>query len=162
MRSSAARRKGQPRLPRPGGVSGQARPVAAVLAVVRREQRLLLARRANPPDLDLWGFPGGRLEWGETLAEAACRELREETAVEAEAGELLPPLEIVRSEVHVVLCPVLCRWRAGEGYPADGELHEVAWLTLAEIEAMAAGTTSRDLLALSRVVFRDVIQSGLP
>jgi 8-oxo-dGTP diphosphatase len=133
------------------------RPVAAVLSVVRREDRLLLARRTNPPDQDLWGFPGGRVEWGETLAEAAGRELLEETAVHALPLCLLPPFEIVRpasasdaSPVHVILCPVLCRWVEGEGYPADGELTEVAWLRLDDIVALDVGSTSRDVLQLAR------------
>ena len=50
------------------------RPVVAVLAVVVQAGRILLVRRANPPDAGLWGFPGGKVEFGETIADAALRE----------------------------------------------------------------------------------------
>lgn len=130
-------------------------PVAAVLAVVRREDRLLLGRRRKAPDLGLWGFPGGRLEWGETLAAAALRELQEETAVSALALRLLAPLQILRPKenLHVILCPVLCAWRAGEGQLADDELAELAWMTEAEIGALDPATASRDVASLAALAF---------
>ncbi|MFX6119029.1 NUDIX domain-containing protein, partial [Acinetobacter baumannii] len=58
------------------------RPIPATIAVVLRDDRVLLVRRANPPDAGRWGFPGGKIERGETIAEAAIRELMEETAVQ--------------------------------------------------------------------------------
>ena len=60
------------------------RPKLAALAVVVRDAHVLLVRRRNPPDVGLWGYPGGHVEWGETVAEAAMRELHEETALRAE------------------------------------------------------------------------------
>ena len=59
-------------------------PVPGVLAVVARGRQVLLVRRAKNPDVGKWGFPGGRIELGETAAEAAVRELREETGVLAD------------------------------------------------------------------------------
>lgn len=70
-------------------------PVPAVIAVVIRDGRALLVRRAYPPDAGLWGFPGGKVEYGETVAAAALRELREETAVEAKAEGVLTTLDIL-------------------------------------------------------------------
>ena len=65
------------------------RPIVGVLAVVMRGDRALIVRRANPPKAGRWGFPGGVLELGETVAEGAMRELFEETGVIAEpAGSL--------------------------------------------------------------------------
>lgn len=61
------------------------RPVVAVIAVVVMDGRVLLVRRANPPDAGRWGFPGGKIEFGETIDQAAIRELAEETAITAEA-----------------------------------------------------------------------------
>ena len=58
-------------------------PVQAVSVAVRRGDTLLLVLRGRPPSLGLHAFPGGRVEPGETLEEAARRELREETALEA-------------------------------------------------------------------------------
>lgn len=54
---------------------------AAVSAIVRRGNQFLLVLRANPPAQHMYAFPGGRLEAGETAANAALRELEEETGI---------------------------------------------------------------------------------
>jgi 8-oxo-dGTP diphosphatase len=56
-------------------------PVAAVLGVIVHESRVLLVRRSNPPDAGFWGFPGGKIEAGETIEQAALREVNEETGL---------------------------------------------------------------------------------
>lgn len=56
-------------------------PTLASSAIVERQSRLLLIRRRNPPAADLFAFPGGRAEAGETPAETALRELFEETGL---------------------------------------------------------------------------------
>src|SRR5438874_3850752 len=64
------------------------RPIVAVLAVVLRgagsDTRALIVQRAQQPNAGRWGFPGGVLELGETVAQGAMRELREETGIVAE------------------------------------------------------------------------------
>jgi 8-oxo-dGTP diphosphatase len=112
--------------------SSPVRPVPAVLAVTVRDGRVLLVRRANPPDQGKWGFPGGRIELGETVPDAALRELREETGVEAVASEVLTVLDVIDRDAagelrfHYVLVAVLCFWRAGEGVAAD-DATDVGW-----------------------------------
>ena len=129
-------------------------PVAAVLAVVVRDGRVLLVRRANPPDRGRWGFPGGRIEPGETLAAAAVRELTEETGVVAKAGPVLAALDSIHRgdsgdlAHHYVLIPVLCRWQSGEGQAADDAL-ETGWFTPAEIEALG-DQASADVARVAR------------
>src|SRR3546814_15259529 len=60
-------------------------PRLSVLAVVTRAtsrgSEVLLVRRANPPQPGPWGFPGGKVDWGEGLCPAAIRELTAETAI---------------------------------------------------------------------------------
>jgi ADP-ribose pyrophosphatase YjhB (NUDIX family) len=125
-------------------------PVPAVLAVVVRGDRVLLVRRANPPDRGRWGFPGGRIEPGEALAAAAMRELAEETGVSAESGPVLTALDSIHAASsgglahHYVLVAVLCRWVADEGAAADDAL-ETGWFSAAEIGALAADTVSADV-----------------
>src|SRR5919198_4307082 len=65
------------------------RPIVGVLAVVLRGDRVLVVRRANPPMSGRWGFPGGVLELGETVAQGAMRELFEETGIVANAAGVL-------------------------------------------------------------------------
>ena len=114
------------------------RPVVAVLAVVLRGERALVVRRANPPMPGRWGFPGGVLELGETVADGAMRELREETGVEAEPAGILTVIDTIdrddadRVRYHYTLVAVLGTWRQGEGVAGD-DADEVAWLSRAEI-----------------------------
>jgi 8-oxo-dGTP diphosphatase len=114
-------------------------PIPAVIAVVIRDDHTLLVRRANPPDAGLWGFPGGKIEFGETVKDAAARELLEETAVRAEAREVLTTLDIlVRDssgdlQQHYILIAVLCRWIAGEPVAGDDAL-EANWFSIAALD----------------------------
>lgn len=122
----------QPVLPRP-----------AAIAVVRREGRFLLVRRGQPPDPGSWGFPGGKIEPGETAAEAAVRELAEETGVLAEAIGAFDCVDVIRRDAqgalayHFVLVAVACRWIAGDGVAGD-DAHEAGWFTLDQIAARQA------------------------
>jgi ADP-ribose pyrophosphatase YjhB (NUDIX family) len=114
------------------------RPIVGVLAVVMRDDRVLVVRRANPPMTGRWGFPGGVLELGETVAHGAMRELLEETGVVAEAAEPLTVIDTIDHDAeglvryHYTLIAVIGHWRSGEGVPAD-DADEVAWLTRSEI-----------------------------
>jgi 8-oxo-dGTP diphosphatase len=64
--------------------------IPCVGAVIKDDQgRLLLIKRGHEPGAGLWSLPGGRIEPGETDAEALVREMREETGLEVQAGPLL-------------------------------------------------------------------------
>jgi 8-oxo-dGTP diphosphatase len=124
-----------------GGKEGRrypTHPIVGVLAVVLRGDKALVVRRANPPLAGRWGFPGGVLELGETVAEGAMRELAEETGVVADPIGPLTVIDTIdhddegRVRYHYTLVAVLGRWRSGEGAPGD-DADEVAWLTRAEI-----------------------------
>ena len=114
------------------------RPIVGVLAVVLRGDRVLVVRRANPPMPGRWGFPGGVLELGETVAQGAMRELLEETGVKAEAASPLTVMDTIdrdsegRVRYHYTLVAVIGHWRSGEGVAGD-DADELAWLTRAEI-----------------------------
>jgi ADP-ribose pyrophosphatase YjhB (NUDIX family) len=116
------------------------RPIVAVLAVVLRGDRFLIVQRAQQPNAGRWGFPGGVLELGETVAEGAMRELREETGIIAEAAGILDVHDAIsrdgegRVQFHYTLIAVRGLWRAGEGAPAD-DAAAVAWASRADIEA---------------------------
>jgi ADP-ribose pyrophosphatase YjhB (NUDIX family) len=121
------------------------RPVVAVLAVVLREGRALIVRRANPPNAGLWGFPGGVLELGETVALGAMRELAEETGIVALPAGVLDVHDTIdrdgegRVRFHYTLIAVRGIWQSGEGAPGD-DAAAIAWASREEIVAGAYPT----------------------
>lgn len=127
------------------------RPIAATIAVVLRDGHVLLVRRSNQPDAGKWGFPGGKVERGETLSQAALRELKEETGVSAEALRVFTAVDAFdwhdggELRGHFILIAVLCRWTGGEPVAGDDAL-EAAWVRLEDLSASE--------LALSRDVTR--------
>lgn len=116
-----------------------ASPIPAVIAIVLRNDRALLVRRANPPDAGMWGFPGGRIEFGETVKEAAIRELLEETGIHAQAQDVITTVDVlVRNssdavEQHYILIAVQCRWMSGEPVAGDDAL-EARWFPVADLD----------------------------
>ncbi|HEY7458757.1 MAG TPA: NUDIX hydrolase [Xanthobacteraceae bacterium] len=107
------------------------RPVLAASAACFRDGRLLLVRRANPPQL--WTLPGGRVELGERAAEAALRELREEAGVAAEIVGFAGHREMLVRDgggavtSHFVILAFAARWREGEAKPSP-ELAALKWI----------------------------------
>lgn len=114
------------------------RPTLAASAAVFRGPLVLLARRGHEPAAGLWSLPGGRVEPGETLADAARRELREEVGVEAELAGVAATREIIRRDdtgrltAHFVVVAHAAHWRAGEPQ-VSAEAAEVGWFRPAEI-----------------------------
>lgn len=79
------------------------RPEVAVGAVARRGDELLLVRRGHGPGAGEWSVPGGRVESGETLAEAVVRELEEETGLLGVCGPFLGWVERLGDDHHFVI-----------------------------------------------------------
>lgn len=71
------------------------RPVVGVGVVVWLDDRVLLIKRGKPPRVGQWSLPGGAQKLGETLAETARREVREETGIEIELGEIIATLDLI-------------------------------------------------------------------
>ena len=133
------------------------RPVVAALAVVIRDDQVLLVQRANPPDAGLWGFPGGKIELGETLLDAAARELFEETGVTARPRRAFDALDAYDHAEdgtisrHFVLVAVLCDWQSGEPMAGD-DARDAGWVALRDMETALALST--DVAALARQALR--------
>jgi mutator protein MutT len=115
-------------------VSGRdhARRIRVVAAIIEQDGRLLVSRRRDRPGRPgLWEFPGGKIEPGEDEATALIRELREELAIEAEAGPLYRRLEHTYPDLVVELTFLRARLRSGE--PQALEAAEVRWVPLADL-----------------------------
>ena len=108
------------------------RPILAVSVAVFREGRTLIARRARAPLRGLYSLPGGVVEIGETLHEAALRELAEEVGVKAEIVGFNDHIEsILRDDegarAHYVIASFVARWIDGEARTSE-EADSVMWI----------------------------------
>ena len=126
-------------------------PSAAVLPV-DEEGRVLLAWNAGASDG--WSTVGGAVDPGESPAEAAVREAREEIGVEIRLGRLLdvlggPDYEVTYQNgdrVTYVAAVYEAAITEGRPAPADGELSKVAWFTRDELRTIPLGRFARALL----------------
>jgi 8-oxo-dGTP diphosphatase len=132
-------------------------PKAGAGVVCLRGQEVLLIRRGKPPRQGEWSLPGGGIEWGERAAEAALRELREETGVTA---DLLGLLDVVDGlfagpggdlQQHYLLIDYAARWRSGEPVAGDDATEARFWPAADAVRLVQWDETRRIIsLALER------------
>jgi len=126
-------------------------PQVGVGAVLVRDGRALLIKRASPPSQGMWAIPGGRLELGETLQQAAERELCEETGIIARARNPIYTFDVIqrdetgRVRFHYVIVDLWMEYVAGEIRAGD-DAAEASWVTPQELSTLPVHPATRVLL----------------
>ncbi len=128
-------------------------PLVGVGAVIISRGRVLLVKRGHAPFIGEWSIPGGLLEVGETIRQAAVREVQEETGLSVNPVELLGvydrlmPDEHGRTLYHYVLIDFLCRLVSGEAQAA-ADADDVRWFTREEMERLALPKDTAQVIRL--------------
>jgi 8-oxo-dGTP diphosphatase len=128
-------------------------PLVGVGAIIVDRDRVVLVKRGQAPLQGEWSIPGGVLEVGETLRQAAVREVLEETGLCVEVDELLGVYDRIlrdsdeRTRYHYVLIDFLCRRIDGEPIGA-GDAAEARWFTRGEIAGLLLPPDTADVIKL--------------
>jgi 8-oxo-dGTP diphosphatase len=107
-------------------------PAVAVGAIVIHDDSLLMVRRGREPNKGLWSVPGGRVEAGEYLSDALRREVREETGIDIEVGDLLGILEWADDD-HFVILDFLAQPLDDATPSASDDAVEARWVPLRDV-----------------------------
>ena len=124
----------------------------AVGAVVLQDAHVLLVRRANPPEAGRWSFPGGRVEPGERMADAAAREVREETGLDVESSRPLDWVERIGPDHHFVIVDFAATVSERQTPTPGDDAADARWVHLDEISTLALVDGLLDFLRANRVV----------
>jgi 8-oxo-dGTP diphosphatase len=126
---------------RSGGRDYPERPFLAASLAVFRSGQVLLIRRAKPPFAGAYSLPGGLVETGESLEEAALRELREEAQIEARIIAFNQHVEVIdrdpedRVRSHYVIASFAGEWITGEAAPGP-ETEEAVWVWPVQLKSL--------------------------
>jgi ADP-ribose pyrophosphatase len=116
-------------------------PQAAVGAVVFKDNRVLLVRRGKPPSKGIWAIPGGRIGLGESLQQAAERELREETGVMIKAGDPVFTFDYIDTDnngnvrYHYIIIDLEAAFISGRPKAGD-DAADARWVSPEELQRL--------------------------
>jgi len=127
------------------------RPIAGVGVVVFRNEEVLLVKRKKAPYKGQWSIPGGKQRLGETVTQAAHRELMEETGVEVNELTLVDVIDIIVPDeegkilYHYIVTDYRTRWLSGECSPGD-DAQDVQWFNLNKLGSISLLDKTRKII----------------
>ncbi len=139
---------------------GAERPVVGVGVIVLRGNDVLLVRRGAPPLKNQWSIPGGKQERGETVRDAAHREIREETGVEIALIGLVDVVDGIRRDntgapvSHYTLIDFAAEWVSGEAVAGD-DAAEARWIPLKKLSDYRLWSETRRVIAAAAAMRDD-------
>ena len=128
--------------------------------VVLRGNDVLLVRRGEPPRKDQWSIPGGKQERGETVRDAAHREIREETGVEIALIGLVDVVDGIRRDEsgavisHYTLVDFAAEWVSGEPVAGD-DAAEARWTSMGTLDDYRLWSETRRIIAAAAAMRDD-------
>jgi 8-oxo-dGTP diphosphatase len=123
--------------------------------VVWHGDRVLLVRRDKPPRHGQWSLPGGAQQLGETLAETARREVREEAGLEVEPAEIVATLDLIerdpdrRVRYHYTLIDFTAEAASPVLRPGS-DAADARWFTLPEVDTLGLWSETVRVIKLAR------------
>lgn len=127
-------------------------PLVGVGVVVRKDQHILLVKRAHEPKKGLWAIPGGLVQLGESIRQAASREVMEECSIQIQLQDVISVVDLIdkdeagKVKFHFVLIDFLADYTAGELKPAS-DAAAGAWVSRAELDDYEIPEITRKVIA---------------
>lgn len=132
-----------------------ARPIVGIGLVVLKADSVLLVRRGKPPNIGSWTLPGGAQEVGETVEQAARRELLEETALTVGPLHFAAHVDNIRQDAagrvqfHYTILDFAARWESGEPI-AGSDVTEAVWAPLDGLETFRLWSEAHRVIDVAR------------
>jgi 8-oxo-dGTP diphosphatase len=132
-----------------------ARPIIGVGTVVWHGDRVLLVQRGRPPRQGQWSLPGGAQQLGESLAEAARREVLEETGLTVDVGDVIATIDSIerdaddRIRYHYTLIDFAAEAHSAELVPGD-DAADARWFELDQLKGLGLWSETLRIIELSR------------
>jgi 8-oxo-dGTP diphosphatase len=123
-------------------------PILAASACVRRGDDVLLIQRGKEPGMGKWAFPGGKVKWGETSAQAALRELEEEAGITATIGPMIGLYEVIQSDIHFAIACYFASNPQGQ-LVASSDAADARWVNMNAIDQLPLASNIAHAVAAS-------------
>ena len=137
-----------------------ARPLVGVGAVILSEKGVVLIKRGKPPGAGSWSLPGGAQKVGETVFEAALREIKEETGLDAKIHGLIDVVDSITRDAkglvqyHYTLVDVWATPVNGDSPQAGGDAADAQWISLDEMRTLGLWTETLRIIEQADMLLR--------